>query len=219
MVLDTAACAEDLSGFLSHPFTVPTERRDYREWHHGRSRYAVWVVDAPCRAVSERYEAARARLSPYLFAPYRRALHLSVFVCGFPARTARFKDDYPAACMAGHIEDLAKAGPAPFEIEVGGINSFASAPYLAVRDRQGGLAGIRNLLSSRCHEIRFAPYTPHLTLGLYCSAFDTRRVTSDIAGFSDTKPIAWRIEGIRLATYSACEIGGPLRFEHTVRFG
>ena len=206
----------DLSDFLAHSFTVPTEFRDYGEWHQGRSRYAVWLIDSPCPAVKERAEAAKAHLRRYLIRPYRRAPHISVFICGFLSQTANLDDDYPAACMAGHVTDLKEIGLTAFDIEIGGINSFASAPYLAVRDIEGGIAGIRDRLSSRSTEIRFAPYTPHLTLGLYSGAFDTRQVAAEIAAFPDIQPLRWRVEKLHLATYNALEIAGPLRHETTI---
>lgn len=206
----------DLSEFLANSFTVPTEFRDYGEWHQGRSRYAVWVIDSPCPAVKERFEAARAHLWRYLIRPYRRAPHISIFICGFLSQTANLDDDYPAACMAGHARDLKQSGLTSFDIEIGGIHSFASAPYLAVRDSEGGIAGIRDRLSSRSTEIRFAPYTPHLTLGLYNGAFDTRQIAAEIAVFPDRQPLRWRVEKLHLATYNAFEIAGPLRRESTI---
>lgn len=207
---------EDLSGFLSAPFTMPTQIRDYSDWHQGRGRYAVWILDTPCEPVNTRFCTAKAHLSDFLFKPYLRSPHISVFICGFPCNTRKLGDDYPAAYMKGHIKDLRQARLKPFEIEIGGINSFTSAPYLSVSDVESGIAAVRDLLSSRGDEIRFAPYTPHLTLGLYSRAFHTRQVTARMSAFADTRPIRWRIRHLRLATYSAVEIAGPLRTEQTV---
>ncbi|MFO7985629.1 MAG: hypothetical protein R6U38_07160 [Desulfatiglandaceae bacterium] len=63
------------------------------------------------------------------------------------------------------MQDLTDARIPPFDLDIRGINSFATAPFLEVSDPGGGIQRIRNLLFSTHSEIRMETYVPHLTQG------------------------------------------------------
>jgi 2'-5' RNA ligase len=197
--------------------TIPAEVRDFAEWHHGRRHYAVWVLrceDNP--AIQAKFKAARAHLNGYLLEPYDRQPHITLFVCCFLAATAHYNDDFTQMQVDAQIQALGSAHLEPFEIEINGLKSFASAPFLEVHDPDGGITRLRAVLSGGAPEFRTTPYRPHLTVGLYASAFPSQDVLARMAVFM-TEPIRWRVEQVSLATYQASEIVGKLNYRY--RYG
>jgi 2'-5' RNA ligase len=195
------------------PTTIPAENRDYPEWHHGRETYAVWVLQMENQAIQEKFKAAREHLSSYLLEPYHRQPHITLFVCGFLVDESQYNDDFTQAQLGAQMQALEKAKIQPFEIAIGGLNSFASAPFLEVHDPEGGIAHLREILASGAREFRTAPYTPHLTVGLYAGAFPSEDVARRLAVFS-SQPIRWEVNQITLATYKADEFAGRLNYKH-----
>jgi 2'-5' RNA ligase len=200
-----------------HPRTIPAEIRDFPEWHHGRETYAVWILKLEDDFVREKFKSARTHLDGYLIKPYQRQPHITLFVCGFLVQEANYNDDFTHDQLQAQLRTLEKADIGPFEIEIGGLNSFASAPYLEVHDPHGSIPDLREILSRSAREFRTAPYTPHLTVGLYSGAFQSGDVISRMASFS-SKPIRWKVEEIVLATYQAQEFAGRLNYLRKIGF-
>ena len=197
--------------------TIPAEIRDFTEWHHGRTQYAVWVLGCEDNPVIQaKFEAARALLNGYLLEPYDRQPHITLFVCGFLVASAHYNDDFTQNQVEAQIQVLESARIDAFEIEINGLNSFASAPFLEVHDPDGGIARLRDVLSGGAPEFRTAPYRPHMTVGLYASAFPSQDVLARMAAFI-TEPICWRVAQVSLTTYQASEVVGKLSYRY--RYG
>jgi 2'-5' RNA ligase len=199
------------------PVTIPAEIRDFPEWHRGRKTYTVWILPLENEAIRDKFEAAREHLNGYLLEPYQRQPHITLFVCGFLVDAPRYEDDFTQAQLGSQIQALENTRMRPFEIEIGGLNSFASAPFLEVHDPQGGIASLRETLANGAREFRTAPYRPHLTVGLYAGAFASEEVVRRLAEFP-VQPIHWKVERIVCATYRAQEIVGRLAYRHKVNF-
>ena len=191
------------------PTTIPAEIRDFPEWHHGRETYAVWVLLMEAPSILDKFKAAREHLNGYLLEPYRRQPHITLFVCGFLVDTPQYNDDFPSTQLQAQIEVAKQTHIQPFEIKIGGLSSFASAPFLEVHDPDNGIPHLREMLARGGREFRTAPYTPHLTVGLYADAFPSEEVARRLAGFP-VNPIKWKVKRITLATYRAQEFAGPL---------
>ena len=199
------------------PVTIPAEFRDFPEWHHGRETYTVWILPLENEAIRGKFEAAREHLNGYLLEPYQRQPHITLFVCGFLVDAPQYKDDFTQAQLGSQIQALESTRMRPFEIEIGGLNSFASAPFLEVHDPQGGIPRLREILANGAREFRSAPYRPHLTVGLYAGAFASQEVAGKMAQFP-RYPIRWKVERIAFATYRAQEIAGRLAYQHEISF-
>ena len=197
------------------PKTTPAEVRDYLEWRRGRETYAVWVLGLEDERILEKFSAARAHLSSYLLEPYARQPHITLFVCGFLVETPQHNDDFTVAQLENQLQALGEAGIQPFEIEIGGLNSFASAPFLEVNDPQRGIARLREVLSNGAREFRTAPYTPHLTVGLYAGGFPSEEVVQRLRDFP-ADPIRLRVEKITFSSYRAQEIAGLLTYRQEI---
>jgi 2'-5' RNA ligase len=199
------------------PVTIPAEFRDFPEWHHGRETYTVWILPLESEAIQGKFEAAKQHLNGYLLEPYQRQPHITLFVCGFLVDAPQYKDDFTQAQLGSQIQALESTRMRPFEIEIGGLNSFASAPFLEVHDPQGGIPRLREILANGAREFRSAPYRPHLTVGLYAGAFASQEVAGKMAQFP-RDPIRWKVERIAFATYRAQEIAGRLAYQHEISF-
>lgn len=197
------------------PVTIPAEAREFPEWHHRRDTYAVWILQLEKGTIWKKFKAAREHLNGYLLEAYKRQPHITLFVCGFLVDEPQYNDDFTQSQLDAQMQALKNAELQPFEIEIGGFNSFASAPYLEVHDPQGGIPRLREVLANGARDFRTAPYTPHLTVGLYAGAFPSEQVARQMAEFSG-EPIRWKAEGITLATYQANEFAGKLTYKHQI---
>ena len=194
---------------------LPAEWRDHPEWHRGRPRYALWSIPVECPRVLERLRTARELLGDWLHPPGARQAHITLFVCGFPAARPHHDDDIAPAVLEAQRQALDALRLAPFELHIGGLDSFASAAFLRVTD-EGQLAHLRRPLGQLSSEIRQAPYVPHLTLGLYrhaASAEDWRRRAEPLR---HCPPLALPVRELQLLSYAATEPQGALRVEARV---
>ncbi len=132
-------------------------------------------------------------------------------MCGFLAEETRYNDDCLQTQLNTQAQVLEKSNLESFKIEIGGLNSFASAPFLEVHDRDNGITRLRELLVQGGRKFRTAPYRPHLTIGLYAKAFPSADVLAQMAIFPND-PVRWRVDKITLATYQAKEIVGKLDY-------
>jgi len=190
--------------------TVPSEIRDFPEWHHGRETYAVWILDCEKSVpVQEKFKAAQAHLDDYLLKPYHRQPHITLFVCGFLVESPQHSDDFPQSQIDAQIQALERANLDSFDIQIGALNSFASAPFLEVRDPDFGIAALRSVLGEGAREFRTTSYHPHLTVGLYADSFPSKEVLARMERFI-SEPVRWKVEKITLSTYQAKEVTGKL---------
>ena len=128
--------------------TLPSPIHDHPDWHRGRQYYSVWLIELGYSEVSHKAAAAREPLSAFLIKPYQRQPHITVYVCGFRSDTPRYDDDYSAKQLEHHAHLLRAASVQPFTVEIRGLSSFASAPFLDVADLEGGLNRMRALLAT-----------------------------------------------------------------------
>ena len=195
--------------------TIPSEIRDFPEWHHGRETYAVWILDCEINdSVRAKFDAAKAHLDGYLLKLYHRQSHITLFVCGFLVESPQYNDDFTQSELDAQIQALERANLGSFEIEIGGLNSFASAPFLEVRDPEAGIAALRKILVKGAREFRAAVYQPHLTVGLYAGSFPSKEILARMETFI-SDPVRWKVKKITLSTYQAKEVTGKLSCKFT----
>jgi len=195
--------------------TVPVIVGDYSEWHRGRKDFSLWLIESDNEEICGYLEAAREHLSEFLIKPYQRQPHITTYICGFLVDIPRCDDDYGSGQLQVHAQALKNADIGPFFIEIGGLNSFSSAPFLEVNDLEGGIDTVRAILSTTAKEIETSHFTPHITVGLYSGAFSSSVVTRKISGFP-ANPIRIKVERITFATYNAEKIADALTYRHEV---
>lgn len=196
--------------FAGAAHTLRNLRRDFAEWHQGRPRYALWAVDVDVPAVARRVAEADRHLGGLLLDGYRRQPHVTLGLCGFPQALPRRRDDYGPAALAAQLAGLRRVCNAPFEIAIGGLSSFTSAPFLSVADVDGGIARLRGGLAAGDINRPDGAYTPHVTVGLYAGSWPTGDVLRRLDAFAEVEALKLRIARISLMSYCARDIGGPL---------
>jgi len=195
------------------PQTLACELRDYPEWHRGRTRYAVWALPVECPQILARVQRAQQHLGDWLHQGYRRQAHITLFVCGFVAEQLQFDDDFPTERLTAQFNTLQRLDLSAFELQVGGLDSFASAPFLNVTDSTGQLEVLRRTLAAHSPEIRQSPYTPHLTVGLYAHSVPGEELGARMDTFADRAPLTLRVSELHYCSYAAGELFGPLHTE------
>lgn len=198
------------------PFELlPSEWRDYPEWHHGRLRYTLWSIPIDAPSVLERLDQARVRLGDWLHPDYARPAHLTLFVCGFPNATPQRNDDIHPQRLQAQREALRQLCLEPFALNIGGLDSFISAPILRV-EPCATLQRLRTELARISPEIRQAAYVPHITIGLYRQRVERAAWLQHCADLSDTPPLAQPVTRLELLSYQADQPWGPLSRESSV---
>ena len=196
------------------PGTIASDLRDFPEWHRGRKSYALWVLRCDNNAaINAKFRAARSHLGGYLHEHYHRQPHITLLVCGFLVKKNQHSDDFTPAQLEAQKQALEKADVQPFEIEIGGMNSFASAPFLEVHDPAGNIKRLREIMLNGAWEFRTAPYRPHLTIGLYKGTFPSKDVMARMSTFT-SEPVRWIAKQVTFATYHTGQLAGKLSYTY-----
>ena len=210
--------AQARTAFAAAGHTIENVRRDFPEWHRGRPHYALWALDVDSAPLRAAMAAAGTHLDGLLLDDYRRQPHVTLALCGFPTNRPEHPDDFGPDALAAQLAALDACGLQAFELQIGRLASFTSAPFLAVHDVEGGIARLRQALGGEAHAAH-GPYTPHVTVGLYSGAWPTAEVLPRIDGFDAGPPLRLRIDHLSLMRYAAPDIGGPLETLGRFRFG
>lgn len=195
----------------SQAFTLRNVRRDFPEWHLGRPVYALWALDFDTAAVLPRLAAAQAELADLLLDGYCRQPHITLSLCGFPKAVPCHADDFGAELLSAQLAALQHARPTAFEIEIGGLATFSSVPYFTVHAPGGELPTLRACLAATNAAGSPVDYTPHITVGLYAGAWPMAEVQARLHRLAWGDRLRLPVLGIRLLSYAATEIGGPLQ--------
>ena len=195
---------------LTSNTTIRNVRRDFSEWHLGRPYYLLWALDVDVAPVRRRVAAARRHLSGLLLDGYLRQPHITVGLCGFPSPEPVHTDDFGAALLHSQIDALNGLRPEAFDIDIGALDGFTSAPYLTVHDSGGHIQGLHASLNPPPQLLAHADYRPHVTVGLYGDVWPLGTVHAQLAAFSAGDTLRLRISRISLFGYASGEIGGPL---------
>jgi 2'-5' RNA ligase len=192
-------------------FTVRNVRRDFPKWHLGRPAYALWALEFDTDGVMSRMQAAHAHLAPWLLDDYSRQPHITLSLCGFPTQRPQHADDFGPARLRAQMDALRQLQPAPFAIDVGGLDTFTSVPYLAVHDDGGQLQALHNCLAVDDLPASPGSYTPHITVGLYADAWPMAAMQAALGSLVWPERLRVQVTGISLLSYAASVIGGPLQ--------
>lgn len=190
--------------------TLRNESRDFVEWHRGRSPYVLWALDLDRPMVRRRVAAARRHLGGLLVGGYRRQAHVTLDLCGFPGVEPLAPDEFSPLALAAACSGWERALPPAFEITIGGLDSFCSAPFLRVADPAGGIAALRRVLAGAGHNRSRSDYVPHVTVGLYAEAWPAAAVDLRLRAFLPGRPLRCTIDCLTLMAYQPQQIGGEL---------
>lgn len=191
--------------------TVPSEQRDFRQWHHGRPRFSVWAIEIADPEVDRRLAMMREALGPLLLPAYERQAHVTLHICGFPAPTLRRSDDFTIDRLAQQLAEVRRLRLKPFRLRIGGAFSFISAVCLSVHDDGGVLQRLREALQGSAPHHDETPYLPHVTGGLYRGAWPLREIEQRLRPMTRCPDIELEIRSLDWMAYDSARVGGPLR--------
>ena len=195
--------------FLENQHTIKNVRQDFQQWRQGRSRYALWAIDVNFPEVCQQVSTAERHLEKFLLDGYCRQPHITLGISGFLSSKSQYVDDYVASNFEADVAALKDLLMQPFEIEIGALASFSSAPFLYVSDPTNSLHKLHTCLHSVSSDVNFQ-YVPHVTVGLYSETWPTKAVSSHLDAFPQDFVTSCLINRISLMSYAATEIGGKL---------
>lgn len=181
--------------------------RDYSEWHKGRKYYCVWCVLIDQEDIVQRVKQAQQLLHPALHIQTQRQVHLSLFINGFICLEPSNKDDCSISNLEHQIRCLEQLKLAPFTLAITGLDSFSSAAFLQVN-----VSAQLNLLRKSLlivPEIRFQPYIPHITVGLYRSQILQQQLLHYRNALT-SQALALQVHHISLCLYDSSALHSPL---------
>ncbi|BFM14196.1 2'-5' RNA ligase family protein [Maricurvus nonylphenolicus] len=208
---------ETWQAFLQSSHTLPTSKREYPEWHQGRSRFCVWAILLEQASIVSLQRQAQSWLQDYLLLPYSRQPHITLTACGFWQPEAALQQEDNFSGLQQHLQLLDSAELSPFELQLGGLNSFTTVPFFEVSDPGAMLGKLRQSLPSYFETIRQVPYCPHVTIGCYNKAWPTADIAKRIQAFPPVAPVTIKVEQIALLSYSTKDIGSSLEVEYSYK--
>lgn len=212
---DRADAAATWDAFVRGPKTLPETEGVRAAWHRGRARYFVWVLRVCCPSVEARVRAVADALGGACAALAPSNLHVTLFVAGFGVARATFDDDVTLAALDAQAQALRSAA-GPVTLAVGGANSFLSVPFLTVADPAGDLARLREVLRQDAHEVRFAPYRPHVTVGRYVQSQSTEGLAARLEPLREAPWLPLRLAAVDLVSFDARAPDTPLVTERRI---
>jgi 2'-5' RNA ligase len=195
--------------FLENQYTIKNIRQDFQQWRQGRSHYALWAIDVNFPDVCQQVSAAEQHLEKFLLECYCRQPHITLGISGFLSDKPQHADDYVFSSFEADVAALKNLQMQPFEIEIGTLASFSSAPFFHVNDPTNSLHKLHACLHSVSSDEDFQ-YVPHVTVGLYSDAWSTEMLSSHLDAFPQNFVTSHSISRISLMRYAAAEIGGKL---------
>ena len=193
----------------SDELSLPCDDRDFAEWHRGCPWCAVWVVMLEGAALDQALEQGRQRLGNVLLPRYARQPHITVAYRGLCAAG----DDHAAVefglqALRQDIALLRQQSLAAFDLQLQGVGSFTSVPYLAVREGGTSLEALHTALVPQ----EPAPdwrYVPHVTLGHYAVQMPLSQALQTLQGVGRNLPLL-QVRELALVRYATADIAGPL---------
>ena len=196
----------------SPELSEPCEDRDFAEWHQGCPWCAVWVVMLEGAELEQAQQQARDRLGDALLPRYARQPHITLAYRGLcQGGVAHAALEYDAELLRADVALLQKLKQQPFAVQVVGVNSFTTVPYLSVA---GDVRALERLHAALVPE-EPAPdwrYMPHVTIGHYARQRPLREMVVQLEGLGRGLPEIM-VTQLALARYASADIAGPLTLE------
>lgn len=194
-------------------YTQACEDRDFAEWHRGCPWCAVWVVRVDTVQVNALVQQARDAMQPWLLPRYARQPHITVAYRGLMAGQAPHPHaELTAQHVRQDIQALQAAALASAQLQLGGVGSFTTVPYIAVQSH-----ALLHAAHAALHAQAPYPgwqYVPHVTLGHFAQLLPMVQVLQTL----EQLPVArlqWQetVDALWLARYQSRDIAGPLTWE------
>ena len=198
--------------FLLSPRTISCKDRDFLEWHNGISHYGFWAVVIDDPNWIELWKAAHTHIKQFIHPCYQRAPHITITACGLLDQ-----NHFSTEQLKQQLKVLRETTIPPFNLRIGSLNSFTTAPCLMIEDSTETLKQIRDHLGMISKEDVPVQYQPHITLGFYRDVFNTVVVADHLAGFKYAPIKPMLVTELVFCVYETKEIQGQFRIMERVR--
>lgn len=196
--------------FIRRATTQKSEDRDFTEWHRGRQRYLVWAIQVEDSGWQQCLQQARLALGDILLPGEARCAHITLYAAGFAC------DESTRSLVETQKQRLQQSRFERFELQLGPLNSFSSAVYYSLIDKNGNLMKLHHQLQLHQEEERSEPYTPHMTVGLYNDAYPVTQVIQQL-GRLELKPFSrMQVRRLSLMSYDTRSVFSPLICEQQI---
>lgn len=203
---------------------VADGRHDTADWRSRGGAYAVCLVRVPVPVVRPVLDPCRAALAEYPFVRLHpdHFLHITLQELGFVQSAPCRPDEITPA----RLEEFATAAAAPlgaqapFDLTLGGVNSFQDAAFLDVHDR-----GRCARLHGRLFELAAIPrapryaYLPHATIAHYTAEAPIDDIAATLARWRDTPFGTFPVTEIEIATLAIDQPYPPLETYAVIPLG
>lgn len=199
--------------YASHALSQACEDRDFAEWHQGCPWCAVWVVLIASEAVDATIQAARHALGDALLARYARQPHLTLAYRGLCDVAHHGAAEFGPEQLQADLATLQELAQAPFAVQLQGVGSFTTVPYLGVTQGSDVLAQLHAALQL-WPPVPGWHYLPHLTLGHYARELPLMWAVEQLHAVGVGQPcLSVEVEQLALVRYASHDIAGPLQLE------
>lgn len=189
--------------------TLPTENRDYCEWHQHRPHYALWYLEIDQPELIEYLDQIKQHFQEELYTPNLRQYHITLFICGFLTERKQLNDDFLESDLQCHLTALFNEHLKQLSLKTGAVNSFESALFVEIEDCSSQLNQIRDVFKRYNIEIAALEYCPHITLGLYEKAVSSDLIHSKIQSLPQ-KSFEFNVDRLTFGYFQAHELQGQL---------
>jgi 2'-5' RNA ligase len=192
------------SAFGYYPEVVDG-RHDTPEWREAPGSFAICLIRVPAKVLQPSLEELRGALSdvPGIRIHPDHFLHITLQELGFitdsPDRPEQITQERVDEFVAGASAALVDA--VPFDIRLGGANSFQDAAFLDVHDR-----GQCSRMHRRLRELAAVPtrpryaYVPHTTVAHYTQDGPVPGLTDTIGALRDRRFGSFTVHEVDVVT-------------------
>jgi 2'-5' RNA ligase len=199
-------------------------RHDSEAWTRRAGEFVMCCVRIPAEAFAPEIADIRSALAEKSYARVHPPdfLHIAVQELGFVTKKSSRRDEFTQARLDEFLTyiDRPIGDFNPFIIRLGGINSFADAPFIEVRDN-GWLSRIH--LRLRDFVIvppnKHFPYLPFATIAHYADRVSAADAIELITPFHDVPLGSFQVNEIDIVRLRVNEPYPPLEVVHTIKLG
>lgn len=209
---------------LRQAATVEDGRHDTAQWRNHSGKFAICCVRVPASALLPELAEVRQALRslPFVRVHPDHFLHITIQELGFLTDSPEHRDEVAPERLAEFIgmAERPVSDFAPFEITLGGVNSFTDAAFLDVHDG-GWLSRIHRRLRDFAIipvDARY-PYLPTLTIAHYTEPAPIGRLPAILSEWRDTHFGSFTVSEVDIVLISTNEAYPRLEVSHTFALG
>ncbi len=199
-----AAYREIWNAFAYYP-EVADGRHDTESWTAEGGPFAICIIRVPAKVLQPSLDEIRETLTTYDFVRLHpdHFLHITLQELGFVTDLPQGSDEITPARLEEFINGASSAltGAIPFDLRLGGANSFQDATFLDVHDR-----GQCSRIHTRLRELAAVPsqpkyaYVPHSTIAHYAAECAAPGLPEAISHWRDRRFGSFTVHEIEVVT-------------------